>query len=95
MRLYRKKPVVVEAMRWTGDNNAEVMEWCGTHREDHEEQLVFVPLAHPKPLLWVAANQAYIPIECGDWIIRDALGFYPCKNEMFEATYDLQGNPHA
>jgi hypothetical protein len=91
MRLYRKKPVIVEAMQWTGDNNAAVLEWCGTHRDDGEEKLVFVPLAYPQPILWVAANRAYIPIECGDWIIRDMLGFYPCKPQVFDATYTQEG----
>ena len=27
---YRKKPIVVEAIRWTGDNGKEIEAFCGT-----------------------------------------------------------------
>ena len=89
MTTYRSKPKLIEAMRWTGENNAEVMEWTGTHLDiDGQEVLVFTPLAYPSALLWVAANNATITVEPGEWILRDKLGFYPCKDEVFRASYE-------
>jgi hypothetical protein len=92
---YRSRPKIVEAIRWTGDNNVEVLDWTGIHTakdmagyEDGTELLVFVPLAYPEALLFVAANHAYVPIEPGEWVVRDVLGFYPCKNEVFIASYE-------
>lgn len=88
---YRKQPIEIEAMQFTdGVSQAVLMEWTGTRIGEHgDEFLVFVPLAWPKPKLWVEANQCYVPIERGEWIIRDELGFYPCKPEVFAKTYRL------
>lgn len=90
MKTYRKMPVEVEALQWTGNNNGAVMEWTGEHVDPDtgESVLTFVPLAYPRPRLWVAANQAWVAVEPGEWIIKDALGFYPCKPGIFAAVYE-------
>ena len=95
MTTYRSKPKLIEAMRWTGENNAEVMAWTGEHvskdlpgYDDGTPLNVFVPLAYPEPILFVAANNAYIPVKPGEWILRDQLGFYPCKDEVFRKSYE-------
>lgn len=42
-------------------------------------------LEHPPTgELWVEANQAWLPIEIGEWVIKDELGFYPCKDEVMQ-----------
>ena len=94
MTTYMSKPRSIEAMQWTGENNAEVMQWTGDHvakdlagYDDGTELLVFVPLAYPQPKLFVAANNAYVPVAPGEWILRDKLGFYPCKDEVFRMNY--------
>lgn len=87
---YRKKPVEVEAVQWNGNNTPAVMEFVGNHVADNgDELLTFVPLAYPKPKLWVAANKSWIDVEIGEWFIRDSLGFYPCKPVIFETTYEM------
>ena len=79
---YRKRPVVVEAMQWTGNNVDALQDWAGV-------TTVLGPTL-AKPLrLFVAANQAWLDLEVGEWVIRDSLGFYPCKAEIFAKTYEL------
>lgn len=90
---YRKKPVEVEAIQWQGLGlgTGDVIDFAGTHPDPDsgEETLTFVPLAYPAPQLWVAANQAWVTVEPGEWLIRDARGVYPCKPDIFEQTYEL------
>jgi hypothetical protein len=95
MRLYRKKPVVVEAMQWTGGNREEIIDWTGTHSGTGwvtEGEIMF-PLSNilgevGNPRLHIAANNIWVELEPGEWIIKDARGFYPCKPEIFEGTYE-------
>jgi len=95
MKKFRKKPVAVEAMQWTGNNTGIVMEWAGERRnpDTGELELTFVPLAYLRPKLWVAANSAWVEVEPDEWFIRDARGVYPCKPDIFEATYEPADTP--
>ncbi|MFA5626282.1 MAG: hypothetical protein WC965_02240 [Thiohalomonadaceae bacterium] len=95
MKKFRKKPVAVEAMQWTGNNTGAVMEWAGERRnpDTGELELTFVPLAYLRPKLWVAANSAWVEVEPDEWFIRDARGVYPCKPDIFEATYEPADTP--
>lgn len=81
-RLIRKRPIVVEAMQWDGTNAtyAELQEW--THRAVERD-------ASGNLSLWVEANTTFLDLELGEWILRDARGFYPCKADILAATYDV------
>lgn len=91
MAKFRKKPVVIEAIQWTGDNTREVTEWV-------EPKLA--PFAMPKgwwlKQLEVGQFALVIPTlegdheaRVGDWIIRGVAGeHYPCKPDIFAATYE-------
>ncbi|HZI23617.1 MAG TPA: hypothetical protein VFD46_00985 [Chryseolinea sp.] len=84
---YRKKPVTIEAIQYTGtpESNREIIDWTkdsgtpaymDTNGND-EKQLSINTLegAH-----WVIK---------GDFIIKGVKGeFYPCKPDIFELTYD-------
>lgn len=83
---FRKKPVVIDAIRYTGDNIEEVWE-------------VFSAELISGPILCDCCDNdssAHIEtlegtMECspGDWIIRGVQGeLYPCKPDIFEATYE-------
>lgn len=77
---YRKKPVVIDAIQWNGDNILEVMEF----------------MSPTKPAYMAGFSNAddIVGIETlvaskGDWIIRGVKGeLYPCKPDIFEATYE-------
>lgn len=88
-RKYRKRPIVIEAMPLTIDNLGAVTEWVGTHLEDGVEVANFKPFLVAQPLLWVSANQAWVPVEVGnEFIAHDDLGFYPIKRNTFMKTYE-------
>ena len=79
---YRKRPLEVQAIRWTGDNIDEVRSWAGA-------EFVFGPCVIDNDLL-IDTLEGQMRADVGDWIIRGVKGeFYPCKPDIFAATYDL------
>ena len=75
---YRKKPVVIEAVQWTGDNLNEIQRFY------KPDSILVGDEIHIHTLEGImVANK-------GDWIIKGVKGeFYPCKPDIFEATYEL------
>jgi len=100
---YRKKPVIIEAVQFTGDNWAEMHAFTGHRNVETTSDPCMVDIftevgtylvTHllgdtTKAELWVEANRSVLPIEVGEWVIKDELGFYPCKADRFDATYEL------
>jgi DUF917 family protein len=77
VKKYRKKPVVVEATQWTGDNTAEIMKWVGGK-------------AYFRGTLYIMTLEGDHRASVGDYIIKGIKGeFYPCKPDIFEKTYEL------
>ena len=78
MPIFRKKPVEIEAIQWTGENAKEIKKFV---KQDHywfENHLVIQTLEGDYRAL------------IGDWIIKGIKGeFYPCNKDIFEQTYDL------
>jgi len=88
MGKYRKKPVVIEAVHYVGEGNVEpagqVPEWMW---EALEEDVLF-PTNGTDPMVIRTAEGNMIAAP-GDWIIRGVKGeIYPCKPDIFEATYE-------
>lgn len=75
---YRKKPVVIEAIKWTGDNADVIEAWAGETWERPGDDALFIETL-----------EGTMTASLGDWIIQGVQGeFYPCKPDIFEATYD-------
>ena len=87
-RQFRKKPVVIEAVHFDGSGASctEVSDFMGG------------PQMIDGPVLWntntnsggkirtLEGDMAFNP---GDWIIKGVKGeFYPCKADIFAATYE-------
>lgn len=95
---FRKLPVEFDAIQFSGYNLEEVRAFCGVRFVNGEENEIFNPMGtylhwlydekeHPPTgELWVEANQTYLPIEVGEWVVKDKLGFYPCKDEIIKAN---------
>jgi hypothetical protein len=86
---FRKKPVVIDAVRWSGDNLREVIEFTGLHPSARlwswEEYEAVVAREGLKIFTLEGAMLASI----GDWIIKGVAGeFYPCKSDIFVRTYE-------
>lgn len=71
---WRKNPIEFDAIQFTGDNEEEVRAFCGG------SYFFFDRSSHAR--LWVEANKTHLTIEIGEWIIRDSVGLYPCKDEI-------------
>lgn len=78
-RVYRKKPVVIEAVQWTGENHAEMCEFINPE--------VFEII--PRVGLVIHTLEGDHHASPGDYIIKGVNGeFYPCKPDIFAKTYE-------
>ncbi|WHL17642.1 hypothetical protein [Stenotrophomonas acidaminiphila] len=96
MGMYRKKPVVIEAMQFHGskDSANQVLAWMGWHSADARR----ASMVRPEDGILISTLEGEMLAASGDWIIRGVQGeFYPCKPEIFAATYEFVGElgePH-
>ena len=87
---YRKKPVVIEAIKWDGTNLPEVLAFTGENgsyeamsRGGHALVIRTLEDGPNREAAHVAS--------VGDWIIRGVQGeLYPCKPDIFAATYESE-----
>lgn len=85
MAKYRKKPVVIEAMEWTGDNIAEIQMFM----EDNLPGYVGRQFSNADDLLMIHTLEGDHIANIGDFIIRGVKGeYYPCKPDIFDMTYE-------
>lgn len=76
---YRKKPVMIEAVQWTGENHAEMCEFI-----DPEAFEII-----PRVGLVIHTLEGDHYASPGDYIIKGINGeFYPCKPDIFAKTYE-------
>lgn len=97
---FRKKPVVIEAVCWTGLNLHEVITFT-----DGPPQV----RSHHAGMMWdnysdlvrreglkIYTLEGVMSASIGDWIIKGVNGeFYPCKPDIFAATYEKADAPVA
>lgn len=87
---YRKKPVVVEAIQYTGKNKEECEKFAG-------KSLIFdiiYLLDHiTMPEVKIKTLEGDMRVHEGDYIIRGIEGeFYSCRPDIFEKSYELVGD---
>jgi hypothetical protein len=92
---FRKKPVVIEAMRWTGEDNAEGIQaavaFCQPLPHAPDDAHIHAGLGYTPATgeLFIPTLEGTMTASPGDWIIKGVKGeFYPCKPDIFEATYE-------
>ena len=80
----KKKPVVVECMKWTGGNSKEVKAFCG-------DSVKFVSdVVHRCDVPVIQTLEGTMKAAPGDIIIKGVNGeFYPCKPDIFHKTYEF------
>ena len=87
---FRKKPVVIEAMRFTYPPSPALLEWCNAMRNVRKSRHLGAKAEADIVTLEDGSDgrARHVATE-GDWIIRGVQGeFYPCKPEIFAATYE-------
>lgn len=82
-KAYKKKPVVIMAIQWTGDNCDEVSLFL------RGALLGRLGIIIPNAPFTIATLEGDHQANIGDWIIKSIQGeFYPCKPDIFKQTYD-------
>jgi hypothetical protein len=86
---YRKKPVVIEAIQWTG-NTSEILLFCGSNAKyDVEDSAWKVGKGIPHETLTIHTLEGDMIASRNDYIIKGVNGeFYPCKPDIFDKTYE-------
>ncbi|MFF0816611.1 hypothetical protein ACFYVR_15890 [Rhodococcus sp. NPDC003318] len=86
-KTFRKKPVEIEAMQWDGAvrPHLPIASWIrengGVYR--------WSPSLGGRQYLQIETLEGVMTCSPGDWVIRGVKGeFYPCKPDIFEATYE-------
>ena len=82
MKKYRKRPVVIEAMELKNDtySQEEVAKWCNGKKG-------------PDGGVFIETLEGRMYAGAGDYIIKGINGeFYPCKPNIFKATYEPVGD---
>jgi len=88
MDKYRKKPVVIEAVKLTRANRDEVLEWANGDTRPALGYSEFYPDVQDVAI-YIKTLEGEMRAGLGDWIIKGVKGeFYPCKPDIFEATYE-------
>lgn len=84
MPMFRKKPVVIEAVQWTGDR--ELMnDFMGVTDSVETANHGFIEMKE----LYIKTLEGIHKANLNDWVIRGVKGeFYPCKPDIFEQTYE-------
>lgn len=88
MPLFRKKPVVIEARQLSDESWIDIAQWLGKSyiRSSSETERLLRPSEY---VMWVRTLEGPIMAQSGDWIIKGVKEeFYPCKPDIFEATYE-------
>ena len=76
---YRKKPVIIEAMQWTGENFHRIAMFCNKIKVAYTDTETLV----------IETLEGDMIASKNDYIIKGVKGeFYPCKPDIFEATYE-------
>jgi hypothetical protein len=76
MGKYKKKPVIIEAIQFTG-NFDEIEKFVGGDAEFRNGELI------------IATLEGALHASSKDYIIKGVKGeFYPCKPDIFKDTYE-------
>lgn len=93
MAKYRKRPVVIDAFKWTGDQHQT--EDPGWIIEAIKEGTVVIPNLdwaiekHGKLVMEINTLEGVMTATPGDYIIKGIQGeIYPCKPDIFEMIYE-------
>ena len=77
IKKYIKNPIPIEALQWNGDNKDEVLSFIGESAEIRGGSL------------YIKTLEGDMLATIGSYIIKGVNGeFYPCREDIFEKTYE-------
>lgn len=83
VKQYKKRPVVIEAIQFTEKTKVQVYNFvrCTCYPDFDSDG---------RPTLVISTLEGDMTARLGDWVIKGISGeFYPCKPDIFEATYEV------
>lgn len=84
---FRKRPVVIAAIQWTGLNVHRI--W-----DEFTAEHVYGPTEVNPDQLIITTLEGKMHANIGDWIIRGIKGeLYPCRADIFAETYEPAPGP--
>lgn len=85
MGKYRKKPVVVEAIQFDGDNWGEISHWVHRNLSPENNAIILRGVIGLEVRTLDGTMSAYK----GDWIVKGVKGeVYPMKDSIFKETHE-------
>lgn len=94
--LFRKKPVTVQAVQWTGDNEDELIAFTGGNfftidPEDRGDDPDRTAQVYDK------LHSTWVGVYTGQWIVKGVKGeFYPIAEDVLAETYErVEDSPEA
>ena len=90
MAKFRKKPVVIDAVQWTGSNPDELIGFMLTgasiRRTNYQSAQGGIVVGG---CLLIETLEGEMRADPFDWIIKGVKGeFYPCKPDIFATSYE-------
>lgn len=83
IKRYVKRPIVIRAVKWTGYNFDEIVEFVKGH------PLTFYKNNFGITKLFIETLEGDMYVEVGDYIIQGVHGeYYSCKPDIFTETYE-------
>lgn len=80
MSKYMKKPVIIEAVQWTGENKEEIKAFIPN---------TIIVKKNKEGELGIGTLEGVMTASKGDFIIKGVHGeYYPCKPDIFAETYE-------
>lgn len=84
MPYYRKKPVVIEAMRFTDEDKDRVFNFVTCNKSARHDA------ESGDPILDIQTLEGVMSARLGDWVIKGVEGeFYPCAHSVFEKLHEM------
>ena len=85
---FKKKPVIIEAINYDGNNSKEIIEWAKCKIVEP----IFINITWDNPTgkyLEIKTLEGTMIAIVNDWIIKGIDGeFYPCKPRIFIDSYE-------
>lgn len=89
---YRKKPTIIDAVQWDGNNQREMFEFLGGSEVEFmkaQGKNFYISHSRIEGGLVIITLEGDMNASIGDWIIKGIQGeYYPCKPDIFKETYE-------
>jgi len=92
MPKFRKKPVVIEAVQWTGGNHRDMYDFLSDEKGylKTEGRHFYIDHSKVEGGLVIRTLEGEVSTNIGEWVIKGTKGeFYPCKLDIFEEVYEI------